>query len=396
MQELPYGGWVAKNIYYLGYAGVIQVGGVRIGGLSGIYKARDFNKGHYEHPPYTEDTKRSVYHIRNLEVFRLKQLTRPVDIFMSHDWPTNIAHYGKKEKLFRIKPFLKREVLDGSLGSPPAEDLLLKLQPSYWFSAHLHVKFVANVCHSKNKSTKFLSLDKCLPRRKFLQVLDIPHREAGPLKIKLDPEWLCVLKSTNHLLNLRPTQTYMPGPGCSERYDFEVSDQDIQRIQSDFGNDLTLPENFQPTAPTLHERGSRHGGSVLVNPQTSLLCSMLDITDPNAVHLGVSSHGSFNTSTTNPDKIAIDSDDDTDDVGDSNGDDDASPSDINSSLDASCLSSNTSYINSSLDMSNSFSTVEPKSHVSRFSGSTSTPKKFSTILAAQRQKVSAEAGDEAS
>lgn len=35
MQELPYGGWVAPNIYYLGYAGVVQVNGVRIGGLSG-------------------------------------------------------------------------------------------------------------------------------------------------------------------------------------------------------------------------------------------------------------------------------------------------------------------------------------------------------------------------
>lgn len=32
MQELPYGGWVAPNIYYLGYAGVINVAGIRIAG----------------------------------------------------------------------------------------------------------------------------------------------------------------------------------------------------------------------------------------------------------------------------------------------------------------------------------------------------------------------------
>ena len=31
--ELYYGGWVAPNIYYLGCAGVVSVGGVRIGGL---------------------------------------------------------------------------------------------------------------------------------------------------------------------------------------------------------------------------------------------------------------------------------------------------------------------------------------------------------------------------
>lgn len=104
MQELPYGGWVAPDIFYLGYAGVINVNGLRIGGLSGIYKSGDFFRGRYEYAPYDEQSKRSVYHIRQLDVFRLKQLTPVFDIFLSHDWPVGVYNYGDLDQLIRFKP----------------------------------------------------------------------------------------------------------------------------------------------------------------------------------------------------------------------------------------------------------------------------------------------------
>jgi lariat debranching enzyme len=40
-----YGGWVAPNIYYLGNAGVVNFGGLRIGGISGIYNYFDYKLG---------------------------------------------------------------------------------------------------------------------------------------------------------------------------------------------------------------------------------------------------------------------------------------------------------------------------------------------------------------
>lgn len=99
LQELPYGGWLAPNIYYLGYAGVVRFGGLRIGGLSGIYKEYNYWRGHFEMAPYNSDHLRSVYHSRSIETFRMKCLTGRVDICMSHDWPVNVALHGNWKKL---------------------------------------------------------------------------------------------------------------------------------------------------------------------------------------------------------------------------------------------------------------------------------------------------------
>lgn len=112
LQELSYGGWVAPNIYYLGNAGVINIAGIRIAGISGIYKGHDYNKGRFELAPYDNSTKRSVYHIRNIDVFRLKQLSNKIDIFLSHDWPRGVYNHGDAKQLLRHKPFFRYKLIN--------------------------------------------------------------------------------------------------------------------------------------------------------------------------------------------------------------------------------------------------------------------------------------------
>lgn len=75
------------------------------------------------------------------------KIRMPMDVFMTHDWPRGIYHYGSTDELLRKKRFLREEVESGTLGSPAAAELLHHLQPSYWFSAHLHVKFAALMQH---------------------------------------------------------------------------------------------------------------------------------------------------------------------------------------------------------------------------------------------------------
>ncbi|XP_064457997.1 lariat debranching enzyme A-like [Ornithodoros turicata] len=279
LAELPYGGWLCDNIYYMGYAGVVNVKGIRIAGLSGIYKGHDYLKGRFEAPPYNESAKRSAYHIRNIDIFRLKQLKEPVDIMLSHDWPRGIYNYGNKERLLRQKQFFRQEVEENRLGCRPSEELLHQLKPKYWFAAHLHCKFAALVKHEDKSCTKFLALDKCLPNRDFLQTLDMDSSDEK-LELKYDLEWLSILRSTNHLVATDQKSHYMPGPGCGQRWEFAPTEEEKKEVSDLLSGNLAIPLNFAPTAPTFVPGSRPSPPQAYLNPQTSMICKTLSLCDP--------------------------------------------------------------------------------------------------------------------
>lgn len=87
-----HGGWLAPNIYYLGAAGCVDVGGIRIAGVSGIYHSNHYRKGksaellarcvyyidphlgHHERIPYNSDALRSIYHVRRYDITKLAEV----------------------------------------------------------------------------------------------------------------------------------------------------------------------------------------------------------------------------------------------------------------------------------------------------------------------------------
>ncbi|XP_063692413.1 uncharacterized protein LOC134824434 isoform X2 [Bolinopsis microptera] len=270
MWELYYGGWLAPKIYYLGSAGVINVGGVRIGGISGIYKKFDYHKGHHETPPLSPPEIVSVFHVRSLEVMRCKSLQRPVDVFLSHDWPLGVYEYGNKEQLLRAKPFFEEDVRNNELGSPPAAEILETLQPCYWFSGHLHVKFSAIIPHDQfGKCTRFLALDKCLPKRRFLQIVEIGKTLSTPPVLEYDPEWLAILSDTAHFYNPLNFDQKLP-PFA------KVSKERIEAVSEKFGS-MIIPENFSITVPVYGENVSQDRYDPSANPQSMIFCAKLGI-----------------------------------------------------------------------------------------------------------------------
>ena len=393
LQELFYGGWVAPNIYYLGAAGVVRFGGLRIGGISGIYKSHDFTKGRHEAPPYDRGTIRSVYHTRNVEVYRMKCLSsatdagststtssaarRPLDIVLSHDWPRGIERFGDTAALLRKKKFFRQEVEENNLGSPANEDILNTIKPRWWFSAHLHVKFDATVRHSGEQNqykqgsrkqpddsasslsglvpsqvatstsiseihdavapkpseeandhstnstsfvglesacptensvpdladlmTRFLSLDKCLPRREHLQIINLPIPSDGassisPPKIEYDAEWLAILRKTHNLTQHNSSYVSVPHEVVTatdeDIAEIQLRLHETHRSQEDTEEGATgqeqsaattftiIPENFSITVPPHGSSGSEvpsNGGAMVGNPQTDNLLNILGL-----------------------------------------------------------------------------------------------------------------------
>lgn len=410
LRELPYGGWVAPNIYYLGYANVIRFGGLKIAGLSGIWKGHDYNRPHDERLPLSFGDQKSAYHVREWDIRKLLQVKSQVDVGISHDWPRGIEWKGDSKWLFQRKQGFETDALTGKLGSEGARQMLRRLRPKWWFSAHLHVKYAAAINWDKedlgekdkakgdgkedilvdrhingsgnpneiplngeveveqaplapvhndeeidldmddddelapapsapsqanndktrqvgsdpvpedlrsqlpasfskprpepapqtlpppeaitNKITHFLALDKCLPNRKFLQIMDIdPISETNssttePPQLTYDKEWLAVTRVFAREGD--PTRRFsaeraLP-PNKGEGYYAPLIEAEMAWVDEHIikwrESGVTIPENFEQTAAVYDPSVSIQTTVQpfeYTNPQTVAFCEMLGI-----------------------------------------------------------------------------------------------------------------------
>ncbi|KAJ6516481.1 lariat debranching enzyme, C-terminal domain-containing protein [Mycena sanguinolenta] len=299
MWECFHGGWLAPNIYFLGYAGCVLVDGwLRIAGSSGIHKAENYKAGHFERLPYIPSTLVSAYHTRQYGVERLMNLNNngpKVDIFMSHDWPLGIERHGDTQALLREKPQFENSIRSNTLGSRPLESLLKTLKPTQWCSGHMHVRFTAEVRHDKGKSsqsecTKFLALSKPGEGRSFLEVIEAPTPEAHqPAKgvrrhtptLFFDPHWLAIVRAFAPFMPLQAKAIPLPGANqvptlIAEAFAWvqkNIGDNGIKAIQDVQIFTQTAP----PTRSSSGEEDTDTTPKSYSNPQTQAFCDMLGI-----------------------------------------------------------------------------------------------------------------------
>ncbi|KAG8748403.1 hypothetical protein FRC10_005950 [Ceratobasidium sp. 414] len=234
---------------------------------------------------------------------------------MSHDWPVEITQYGDQQNLLKQQPRFRPSIEKGELGSPPLMELLWSLRPSYWFSAHMHCKFEAVVNHEPDPTsaptpgqaaaapaestdvptpdneqppptrhtTHFLALDKCVPKRPYMHVIDIAPTTApppaSPPTLTYGPGWLAISRALHPFLSTTRRQQNLPPPpdmvrliAESQRWvDKNVGEWEIAHVQ-EFVMTAPGPVNQDPKLPKDMPQPPWY-----VNAQTEAFCAMLGL-----------------------------------------------------------------------------------------------------------------------
>jgi lariat debranching enzyme len=141
-----------------------------------------------------------------------------------------------------------------------------------------------------NKTVRFLALDKCLPGRKFLQLLEIlPSSTSQPsplfseprYHLEYDPEWLAITRVFAPMLVLGDRNA-KPSPNLGEEHYRSLIETEEAWVYEHIikSGKLTIPENFTVTAP-VHLIGmpeSQHfDPQEYNNPQMEAFCELLGI-----------------------------------------------------------------------------------------------------------------------
>jgi hypothetical protein len=126
--------------------------------------------------------------------------------------------------------------------------------------------------------TRFLALDKCLPRRQYLSIVHVTTPMAKEeARLEYDPEWLAIVRKTHRMTCVQKKIVHMPEETII------VSDEEINWIVErlvERQNDLKIPENFARTVPIYSDsmfQGYCRPFQRMGNPQTDELLSILEM-----------------------------------------------------------------------------------------------------------------------
>ncbi|KAF2739990.1 DBR1-domain-containing protein [Polyplosphaeria fusca] len=139
-----------------------------------------------------------------------------------------------------------------------------------------------------NKTTRFLALNKCLPGRDFLQLLEVvPHDRSDwqrPLQLEYDTEWLAITRVFASDLQVGDPNAPVSADKGDAFYR-PLIEKEMEWVEQNIvkAGKTVIPEDFERTAPVYDAtQGIQVSGEPqeYTNPHTQTFCDLLQIPNP--------------------------------------------------------------------------------------------------------------------
>jgi lariat debranching enzyme len=211
LRENMLGGYLAENIYFLGYSGVLDITKgdfkLRILGTSGIFKFFDFNKEYSQ--ILNGDTYKGEYHIKDVDFLKIllfdfftktkkklvsKELkyflgvklnepeteetsppnkltllseniftkckkSRTVSLCLTHDWPSLIFQGPQKNKILKDKKYFSDDIEKNFIGNKGGDIMITLMEPNIYFSGHYHYYLESCLNHNSMNKKNLLKVN---------------------------------------------------------------------------------------------------------------------------------------------------------------------------------------------------------------------------------------------
>ncbi|KAL8782397.1 MAG: hypothetical protein Q9213_005400 [Squamulea squamosa] len=180
---------------------------------------------------------------------------------------------------------------DSAETSGVPSDIRAQLPASFTRPTPVAAVATPNMSHPKaiaNNFTQFLALDKCLPNRRFLQMLEIdpiseslPSAKDPPHRFTYDKEWLAI---TRAFASINPLTSPIPRDEGETHYRSLIETEELWVEENLIEADkMVIPENFEMTAPVYDLNMGlypKEHPREYTSPQTVAFCKLLGIGNP--------------------------------------------------------------------------------------------------------------------